>query len=439
MQLNNLSCNGREANAFPEGSTDGGTGAGAPSGCAEPPSRLLTLEQARHRIRAAIRPVDGVERLPLKQARGRILAENIIAPADLPAFAGSAMDGYAVRAGDLDRYPRLRVIGTAWAGKPFPTPLGAGECVRIFTGAPVPDLADAVIPQEDVARQGDEIAVRGRVGEGEHVRSRGDEALEGDLVLAAGRRLTPEDLGLIATLGIPEVMVRCRPRVAFLTTGSELRAVGEPLAFGQIHDSNRYLLEGLLAELGVESIDLGTVRDDREALREALSEAAELADAIVTTGGASVGDADLLVEILDEIGHVEFWKVALKPGKPFVFGRVGRSFLFGLPGNPVSALVTFRQLARPGLWQLMGASAVPPLRLKAVCTGRLGKQPGRAEFRRGVYRLAENGNLVVTALAKQGSHQLTALSSANCFIVLPVESSGVETGQSVEIEPFINP
>ncbi len=407
-----------------------------PDRCAEPASRRLTLDRARELVLAALKPLEDTERLPLDRARGRILAEAVRAPLDLPPFANSAMDGYAVRSVDQDAGAALRIVGTSWAGHPFLGHLGAGQCIRIFTGALVPEDADAVVAQEDARREGDSIRVAVPMRPGDHIRRQGEEFRAGEALLPSGKRLGPADLGLLASGGIHELAVRRGLRVALCSTGDELRPVWQPLGMGEIHESNRQVLKALLVELGAEVLDYGTLPDDPEILKQILSEASSLADAIVTSGGASVGEADFIVEALKARGHLDFWKIALKPGKPFAFGRIGSAALFGLPGNPVAAMVTFRQLVRPGLLRLMGAPASTPLRLRALCANWLEKSPGRLEFQRGVYRQDPGGSFSVTGLPDQGSHRLSSMSRANCFIVLPLENSGVAPGEPVEVEPF---
>lgn len=407
-----------------------------PDPCAVPASKRLTLEHALELMLAALRPLDGAERVPLRRAAGRILAETIHTPLDLPPFDNSAMDGYALRVADLAGGEPLRVIGTSWAGQPFVGTLAAGECIRIFTGALVPASADAVVAQEDVSLSGDQIHVAIPMRAGKNIRRQGEELRVGDELIAAGQRLAPADIGLLASVGLAEIPVKRRLRVALLSTGDELRPVGEPLGLGEIHDSNRYVLHALLAELGVEALDFGALPDDPTTLERTLLSVAEQADAILTTGGASVGDADYVVDVLRAIGRVDFWKVAIKPGKPFAFGQIGAAWLFGLPGNPAAAMITFRQLVRPALFKLMGTVPTVPLRLPAVCATPLKKSPGRLEFQRGVFSRDANGGLTVSGLAGQGSHRLTSMSRANCFIVLPLECAGVEPGDTVEIEPF---
>lgn len=404
--------------------------------CAEPASGWIVLDEALSRMQALVQPVAGGQRIALRSALGRVLAEPIVAALDIPPFPSSAMDGYALHHADLNPQHPLRLIGVSQAGHPFAGALAPGTCVRILTGAVLPAGAAAVVPQENTRRDDNQVYLKGTFTAGDHVRPAGDDVRAGELLLPAGRRLTPADLGLLAASGQPEVLVRSRPRVAILATGDELRAVAEPLGPGEIHESNGHLAAALLADLAIEVIDLGIVPDDPLALTERLLAAAGDADAIITTGGASVGDADHLVEVLNRIGQMAFWKVAIKPGKPFAFGRIGDAWLFGLPGNPVAVAVTLRQLVRPILLRLMGTDAAPPLRLEALCAGRIRKAPGRQEFQRGMFWREPGGPLTVAAVPGQGSHRLSSLSRANCFIVLPLENAGVAPGDRVEIEPF---
>lgn len=410
------------------------------SSICDKPTGLLSLDQAIERLLANVQPVQGDKRIPLVQALGRVLSADVSSPLDLPCFTNSAMDGYALRAGDVHPGATLRVMGSAFAGRPFAGVVGSGECVRIFTGAPLPEGADAVMVQELTEPQGSLVILRspGPMSPGENVRHQGEELRRGDRLLSAGRILRPADLGLLAVAGCGEVAVVRRLRVAFLATGDELADPGEQLAPGFIYESNRPVLHALLSEMGVEPIDLGRVGDDRDAIREAMRQGAGQADVLITTGGASVGDADHVVDLLRELGQMEFWKVAIKPGKPFVFGRLGSTPIFGLPGNPVSMMVTFLQLVRPALLRIAGAAARRPVRWPVVCRNRLRKSPGRLEFQRGVVDWVD-GVPGVAALAGQGSHRLTSMSRADCFIVLPPESAGVEPGEMVEIELLAEP
>jgi molybdopterin molybdotransferase len=305
-----------------------------------------------------------------------------------------------------------------------------------MTGAVLPEGADTVVMQEHVEVVEEVIRVGSSHEIGDNVRRAGEDLAAGASVLHAARRLTPADLGLIASLGIGEVYVHRRLRVAFFSTGDELRAIGEPLERGAIFDSNRYLLYGVLTRLGADAIDLGVVRDERDALRRAFTEAAACADVFITSGGASVGDADYAVDTLAALGQVDFWKVSMKPGRPLAFGRVGGAVYFGLPGNPVSVMATFYQLVQPALRYLMGETLTQPLTLKATCTTRLKKKPGRVEYQRGFLEFDVDGAAFVRSTGAQGSAILHSMSTANCFIVLPSDWGRVEPGTVVDVQPF---
>ena len=402
------------------------------------PSSLL-VEQALERIHALVSPVSGTERVAVRETLGRVLAEPVLSTIDVPAHDNSAMDGYAVRAADTDGDDPtvLRVLGTAWAGRPFPGPVGPGECVRIMTGAVIPPGADAVVIQEKTeAGPGETIRFDERPRAGDNVREAGEDLPRGATVLDAGQRIGPAELGVLASLGTVEASVRRRVRVAFFSTGDELRSLGEPLAEGCVYDSNRYTLLAMLRAIGAEILDLGVVRDVRADVERAFREAAAAADAIVTSGGVSVGEADFVKETLERAGEVGFWKIAMKPGRPLAFGEVGGALFFGLPGNPVSVMVTFYQFVQPALRRMMGEPAAAPVRFRVPCTSRLRKRPGRVEFQRGVLGHDDAGHLVVRSTGGQGSGILNSMHEANCFIVLPLESDGVEPGTEVDVEPF---
>ncbi len=401
---------------------------------------LLSLEAALAQILAAISPLDACEQLAIKPALGRILAEPVRAPLDLPPFANSAVDGYAVNLHGVDRdkwlVRGLQVVGESFAGKPYSGRLGAAQAVRIFTGAVLPEGTTMVIMQEEVIREGQAIRLKRLPELGENIRLAGSDVHCGETVLESGHCLKAADLGLLAALGIPQVSVFQQPRIAYFSSGDELCGLDEPLAPGQIHDSNRYSLHGLLAELPVLACDLGTVPDDLAQLTALLKEAGQSFDLILSSGGASVGEADLLRRAVSQVGQITLWRIAIKPGKPLIFGRIGRAWYFGLAGNPVSVHVGFTQIVRPAIWKLAGLTEFKPLRLKALCQNDLSKTRGRLEFQRGQLGLDEHGRLTVTGLAGQGSHQLAALSRANCFIVLPAPSERVRAGESVTVEPF---
>lgn len=402
------------------------------------PQGLLSVAEAQQRIAALIAPISGVEQLPLRSALGRVLATPVLSTIDVPPYTNSAMDGYAVRGSDLPREGnvRLRVIGRALAGTPFAGDVAAGQAVRIMTGAPMPKGADTVLMQEDVQVDGDDLVVGAGHKPGIHVRMAGEDMAKGATVLEPGKPLLPADLGVIASLGIAEVRVRRRLRVAFFSTGDELRSLGEPLEPGQIYDSNRYTLHGMLSRLGVELLDLGVIRDDRMAVRTAFKDAAANADAVITSGGVSVGEADFVKQTLDELGQVDFWKIAMKPGKPLAFGKVGEALFFGLPGNPVSVMATFYQFVQPALQKMMGMSRVPSITLRVPCAVALKKEVGRTEYQRGILQADGDGSLSVTTTGRQGSHVLSSMSRSNCFIILPAECASVQAGEPVEVQPF---
>ncbi|MDO9372561.1 MAG: molybdopterin molybdotransferase MoeA [Gammaproteobacteria bacterium] len=401
-------------------------------------SSLLSADEARQRILGAVQPLGEREWIELRMALGRVTAEDVRSTLNIPPYANSAMDGYALAAGDLpvSGTRELRVVGTAYAGRPYSETPQAGECVRIMTGALLPAGADTVVMQEQVWRNGEAVSIGAGHKRGQHVRAAGEDIAAGQVAVPAGKRLTPADLGLLASLGIEKVSAVRRPRVAIFSTGDELRSLGETLKPGEIYDSNRYTVHGMLSRLDTAVHDLGVVRDQREAVRNAVRQASHAADVVISSGGASVGDTDFIKQTLEELGQVDFWQVAMKPGKPLAFGKVGSALFFGLPGNPVSVMATFYQFVQPALRRLMGESVALPLMIKVVCSGPLKKAPGRTEFQRGRVESDANGNLVVHSTGDQGSGILTSMSRANCFIVLPAERSNVEAGSLVDIQLF---
>jgi molybdopterin molybdotransferase len=401
--------------------------------------KALRLEVARAQIIASIAPVVERESVALRDALGRVLAEEVHSALDVPAHRNSAMDGYALSAGELPASgtASLEIAGTSWAGRPYAGAVGRGQCVRIMTGAMLPDGTDTVVMQEHVRLEGTRAVIEAGHRAGQHVRPPGEDIRRGELALATGTQLRPAHLGLLASLGVSRAQVLRRPRVAILSTGDELRTAGEELAPGQIYDSNRASLHGMLARLQVEVLDLGVVPDTRADTLKAFESAAAQADAIVTSGGVSVGEADYVTETLERHGRIGFWKVAMKPGKPIAFGHFGRACFFGLPGNPVSVMVTFYQVVQPALRALMGAAdRDPPILLRAVCETRLRKKPGRLEFQRGVLQRQPTGAYTVRSSGHQGAGVLRSMSEANCFIVLPLEQGDVNPGTEVEVQPF---
>lgn len=375
------------------------------------------------------------EQLPLPEALDRILAEEIVSPLSVPPFDNSAMDGYAVRLADLAAGAPLAVAGKAFAGQPYQGDWPAGHCIRIMTGAPVPEGTEAVVMQEETQVEGELVRFLTQPRPGQNIRRRGEDLAEGARVLAAGLRLSPRELPLLASLGIASVRVRRPLKVAIFSTGDELKPVGTPLAHGDIYDSNRYGVKAMLARLGCECLDLGIIPDDPAQLRAAFLEADREADALITTGGVSVGEADFTKQLLEELGEIGFWKLAIKPGKPFAFGRLPNAWFFGLPGNPVSAMVTFDQLVKPALARLAGQTLAAPLRLAATVTEPLKKSPGRLDFQRGILTQGPNG-LEVRSTGSQDSGVFSSLSRANCYIVLEQERGKVAAGETVTVEPF---
>jgi molybdopterin molybdotransferase len=401
--------------------------------------RTLQLDEARELILANVAPVDGHETLPLRDALGRVLCTAVRSTVDVPAHINSAMDGYALAGADLpaEGERAFEVLGTSWAGRPFEGAVAAGQCARIMTGATLPAGTDTVVMQEHVRIEDGRAVIAGGHRPGQNRREAGEDIRAGEVAVEAGTLLRPAQLGLIASVGVGRVDVRRRPRVAIFSTGDELRGVGESLGPGQIYDSNRYSLYGMVARLGLEVVDLGVVRDTPEATLAAFEEAAARADAIVTSGGVSVGEADFVVETLERFGRVGFWKVAMKPGKPIAFGHVRDALFFGLPGNPVSAMVTFYQLVQPALQALSGAvPRDPPLLLDATCQTKLKKKAGRLEFQRGILERGPDGRYLVRGVGHQGAGVLRSMAEANCFIVLPLEQETIQPGADVQVQPF---
>jgi molybdopterin molybdotransferase len=393
---------------------------------------------ALEKILSAVRPVTDSEKLPIRDALNRVLAEDIASLINVPSGTNSAMDGYAVRGDDIPDTGTAEILitGTAWAGRPMQLPLETGTCARIMTGAILPEGADTVIIQEDVERHGDTIRIDNTTRRGDNVRRAGEDIKKGEVVLSRGRRLNPADIGLLASLGTGEVRVTRRLRVAFFSTGDELRSIGEPLDEGCVYDSNRYTLYTMLTRLNVDIIDMGVVRDQPQLIEEAFLSAAANADVVITSGGVSVGEADYVRETLASVGNVEFWKVAMKPGRPLSFGKINHACFFGLPGNPVSVMVTFYQFVQPALRAMMGDTQADPIMIRATCQSRLKKRPGRIEYQRGILERDTDGSMVVHKTGAQGSGILSSMSQANCFIILGMDNAGVEPGQEVDVQPF---
>ncbi len=403
----------------------------------------LSVRDAQDIIARCIAPLPTREELPLLAALGRVLAEDIISPISVPAHDNSAMDGYAFNADVLATHgpTDLDVIGTVYAGRPSALVPGAGQCVRIMTGAVMPAGCDSVIPQELVAAiAGERITIgAGSIARGEYRRFKGEDLMQGQPALRQGRVLRPADLGLLASLGIAQVPLRARLRVACFSTGDELRALGQPLDPGSVYDSNRYTLFGMLTRLGVEVIDMGIVADDPDALESALRQACASADAIITSGGVSVGAADYTRTVMARLGQVGFWKIGMRPGRPLAFGRIASgadsALLFGLPGNPVAVMVSCYFFVRDALLRLAGGDApLQPVRVRSQAAIR--KKPGRTEYQRGIVAVDADGQLSVRITGAQGSGILRSMSEANCMVVLSDEQGNVAAGDTVEIVLF---
>jgi molybdopterin molybdotransferase len=397
----------------------------------------LRADKAREAILACLSPIEETEAVEVRDALGRVLGEDIVPGINVPTHDNSAMDGYAVRFSDLgERETSLEEIGAALAGRPFHGKVGPRQCVRIMTGAVMPDGTDTVVIQEIVKKQGNRVSVPAGQKPKQNVRYAGEDLAVGKAVLKPGKLLRPAEIGLIASLGIGEVRVKRKLRVAFFATGDELASIGTPLKEGEIYDSNRYTLHGMLARLGVEALDLGVVRDDPAQLQSAFEKAARQAHAIITTGGVSVGEADFVKQLMAKLGEVLFWKIAMRPGRPMAFGKVQDAFLFGLPGNPVAVMVTFYQFVRDALLHLSGRSddfALPLL--KATSSENLRKVPGRTEYQRGIL-FRTGAEWKVRTTGQQGSGVLRSMSEANCFIVLEHERGAVRAGEQVDVQLF---
>ncbi|MDA7745701.1 molybdopterin molybdotransferase MoeA [Psychromonas sp.] len=403
---------------------------------------LMPLSIALEKMQSSLSNVCNAITLPLSEALGFTLSENIVSTLNVPAFNNSAMDGYAVKAKDLiacsDSNPiTLNMVGKSFAGAPYHgDEIGSGCCIRIMTGAVVPNSLDCVVMQERVDAEGDLITFKHAPQAYNNVRFAGEDLKVGQQVLLQGHKLTPRDIPLLASLGIASVNVYRKLKVAVLSSGDELRNLGESLSVGEIYDTNRYSIIALLSRLNVEVIDFGIIRDDYLLIKEAMNKADQQADVVITSGGVSVGEADFIKEVLNEIGEIGFWKLAIKPGKPFAFGKLQNSVFFGLPGNPVSAIVTLYQLAVPAMAKMSGELAKPALRFNAISKDKLSKSPGRTDFQRGIYSVNEQGELVVSTTGNQGSGVFSSMSLSNCFIVLEEERGHINAGETVMIEPF---
>jgi molybdopterin molybdotransferase len=397
----------------------------------------MPVAKARAFIHQFLAPIEGTVRVPIRSALGRVLAEDVLSPVDVPSHRNSAMDGWAMRGADLkaDAETTLQEIGASFAGKPFGGRVGAGQCVRIMTGGVVPQGADTIVMQEHVKSDGDKVTIGKGHKKGQNLRKAGEDLATGQVALKRGVTLRAADCGLISSLGIGEVSVYRRLRVAFFSTGDELVSIGTQPKVGQIFDSNRYTIHAMLTRMGCEVLDMGVVRDDPNLLEKAFNDAAAAADVVITSGGVSVGEADFVKELLNKLGEVVFWKIAMKPGRPLAYGKIGAAHFFGLPGNPVSVMVTFYQFVRDAMLRLSGVDPVLPTpTFKVPCTSALKKAPGRTEFQRGILTREASGAWSVRVTGEQGSGILRSMSEANCFIVLPTDQGNVAPGALVDVQ-----
>jgi len=395
----------------------------------------MPVAKARQFIKQFLNPIIETEAVPIRDSLGRVLAADILSPANVPNYDNSAMDGYAFSAVEIGKSTELKVIGSAFAGKAFVGGIQSGECVRIMTGGMMPKGADTVVMQEKVKIEGDLISFTERPKPKANVRYAGEDLQLGKTVLPTGHMMWAADLGLIASLGIGEVSVFRRLKVAFFSTGDELASIGEPLQEGQVYDSNRYTLYGMLKRLGVEIMDFGAIADNPELLEKTLLSASKQADVVITSGGVSVGEADYMKQLLTKHGQVMFWKIAMKPGRPLAYGKIGASHYFGLPGNPVAVMVTFYQFVREAMLVLMGqTNPAPPPTFNVICTENIKKQTGRTEFQRGLLFADGDGLWKVKPTGAQGSAILSSMSLANCFIVLDEAIGNLDAGALVQVQ-----
>ena len=405
------------------------------SDCCSAPG-LLPFEQALATMLSQVSPITETLNLPIEQALHYILAQDIASPLDVPPHNNSAMDGYAFALKSLQANKTLTLVGRSMAGAPFQGTCQPGECIRIMTGAKVPTCCDSVEMQENVTANDEQITFLEEKAFGSNVRNAGEDIKCGQQVLFSGHRLTAVDIGVLASLGVAEVVVYRQLKVALIATGDELKLPGDALRVGDIYESNSFVLSAMLTKLNVEVINFGIIEDDFNAIKAAFIGADKQADAVISSGGVSVGDADYTKTVLDELGEIGFWKIAMKPGKHFAFGKLANSVFFGLPGNPVSALVTFHQLALVALTKMQNSAPLKRTHLTVKCTTDLRKAPGRMDFQRGILSVNDEGENIVTSTGAQGSGILSSLARANCFIILPKEQGRVAAGEKVNVQLF---
>lgn len=396
---------------------------------------LMSVELAMEKLFKVAQVIEQYESVSIENCVGRVLAADVTSMLDVPPHDNSAMDGYALQAVDLQQTDILTMIGSSFAGHPFNGALNEGQCVRIMTGATIPNGADTVIMQERTESDGEQIRFSAKPAAGSCIRRRGEDIGKGDVILAKGRKINAADIGLLASLGTKTVEVYRKVKVALFSTGDELKSPGQPLEFGDIYESNRYTITAMLEQLGAQVIDYGIIADDKHKITTVFEQANEEADIVVSSGGVSVGEADYTKEILEQQGTIGFWKLAIKPGKPFAFGKLSDSFFVGLPGNPVSAMVTFHQLAVPFIRRVSGQQQAQNPRFMVPSSCKINKRSGRTDFQRGIFSV-ENGVPSVCTTGSQGSGILRSMSRANCYIILEQQRESVAEGDLVCVELF---
>jgi len=397
---------------------------------------LLPFEQAMEKVLSAIKPIDETEFIPLSKALNRVLARNISSPLNVPPHNNSAMDGYAFKLASLQGTNTLTMVGRSMAGAPFQGKCNLGECIRIMTGAKLPSCCDTVEMQENCQANENSITFLEDRTFNDNIRFSGEDIAINQQVFSQGKKLSAIDIGVLASLGVPTIEVFRKITVAVLATGDELKSPGETLNEGDIFESNSYALIAMLSKLNVTVINFGVIADDEQAIRDAFEQADQQADVVISSGGVSVGDADYTKLVLEQLGEIGFWKIAMKPGKPFAFGKLANSYFFGLPGNPVSALVTAHQLAVPALLKLQGAQPRNKPLLKVKTASQLNKRAGRMDFQRAILSTNQQGEMIVTSTGSQGSGILTSMSTANCYIVLPSSQGKVAANEIVDVQLF---
>ncbi|HHG3393282.1 bifunctional molybdopterin-guanine dinucleotide biosynthesis protein MobB/molybdopterin molybdotransferase MoeA [Vibrio parahaemolyticus] len=397
---------------------------------------FLSVVQGQEKVLSLVNTVSEIEACKIENAYGRVLAEDIISPVNVPQYTNSAMDGYAIRSDDVDR-DSYQMVAEVMAGHAYDQPLEVGQAVKIMTGAPTPRNGDTVVMREQASQEGDKVTFNGaHIKAGQNVRQAGEDLAIGSDVFTAGTRLASPEMGMIASLGFGEANVFRKLKVAVFSTGDEVQAPGTEQKANSIYDSNRFTIMGMLEKLGCEILDFGILEDNEQLMIEALENASAQADVVMTSGGVSVGDADYIKLALDKLGQIDFWRINMRPGRPLAFGQINNKPFFGLPGNPVAVMVSFINFVEPALRKMQGEQGWKPLKVNAIATENLRSRQGRTEFSRGIYELDDTGRLTVRTTGKQGSGILRSMSEANCLIEISPAIDTVKAGESVTIIPL---